>query len=302
MKLGIKVGPQRQSMYDLEQTNAPFAEVWFQLDQKVSYQEIFSYLDNKRIDVGLHFWGKTRDGYLPSVAHPTIRDESCDLIRQTIDIASQHSFLYVNIHSGVRSLMKPDFQKKVFTIPKHVDSSKENLLETIKTIQYLSHYAKTKQVMLTVETVPPRVIHPWDGDRTTQTYSMNEIPFEIFQTLADSGIAIANDFGHTSANILSTDAKDVWSFLKKQTGMLASATKLLHCTYIVHPYNGTDFHEQLDNPVFETSAAVPNKNQMIELFREFQHRTDVWLIAEPNGQHGKNYVLLQNLLKDAGLA
>jgi hypothetical protein len=38
-------------------------------------------------------------------------------------------------------------------------------------------------------------------------------------------------------------------------------TKVLHLGYVIPPYNGTDFHDHLDNLLFETDQAVPNDVQ-----------------------------------------
>ena len=92
---------------------------------------------------------------------------------------------------------------------------------------------------------------------------MYELPFETIQKAAAQGLAIANDFGHTAANCLSNSSQEVWTFLKQHTHAFSPYTKLLHITYLVSPYNGTDFHDQLDNPIFDTPDAVPNKKHMI---------------------------------------
>jgi hypothetical protein len=75
----------------------------------------------------------------------------------------------------------------------------------------------------------------------------------------------------------------------------------LHLGYIIPPYNGTDYHDHLDNPVFESPNAIPNKNQMIELLKIFRHQKNIWALVEPNGLHPKNYFLAQKLLVDAGI-
>jgi hypothetical protein len=303
MKLGIKVGPQKQSINDLERTKAPFAEVWFQIDKKDAYDDIFSYLTKQNIDTGLHFWGLTHDGFLPSIAYndQEFLQESVDLIRQTIDIAATNNFSYVTMHPGNRAKIRADFQTHVFTIASDPVETKTVEHQFLENIHDLSLYGRKKNVILIVETVPLNVVKPWDGNRKTQTYPMYELPLETFQKGALQGIAIANDFGHTAGNYISDSSEDIFTLLKKQTVALVPYTKLLHITFLVPPYNGTDFHSQLDDPILKTNDAVPNKHQMIELLQLFENRNDMWALAEPNGQHPKNYFLAQKLLADAGL-
>ncbi|MCX8009226.1 MAG: hypothetical protein N3A54_06045 [Patescibacteria group bacterium] len=41
MILGIKVGPQPQSIDDIHRANPPFAEVWFNILRKDEYSDLF---------------------------------------------------------------------------------------------------------------------------------------------------------------------------------------------------------------------------------------------------------------------
>ena len=306
MKLGIKVGPQKQSIDDLDHTNAPFAEVWFQIDKKDDYNELFSYLTNKRIDTGLHFWGLTHRGFMPSLAHddPLLIKESVALIRQTIDVASEHHFSYVNIHPGTRTKVVMDFEKETFTPKSDPTSVARGQTLFLEHVLELSSYAKTKNVVLTVETVNINVTNHWRADAAASRlhpFSLHELPIETLLLAGTQGVALANDFGHTASTIISDSAQEVWSHLKTKTKELFPYTRLLHIGFIMSPYNGTDFHDHLDNPIFETSEAVPNKNQMIELLKLFKNQSDVWALAEPNGQHSKNYFIAQKILTKAGL-
>ncbi len=85
------------------------------------------------------------------------------------------------------------------------------------------------------------------------------------------------------------------------TQLLAPMTRLIHIGFVMPPYNGTDNHDQLDNPILNTSAAVPNKNQLIELLKLFPNRSDIWILAEPSQHHAKNYFIVKELLKTAGI-
>lgn len=166
IKLGIKVGPQSRSLTDLHATNPAMAEVWFHINKKNDYSNLFSYLKRHRIETGLHFWGVTTNG--------------------------------------------------------------------------------------------------------------------IYATIA---------------TIISDNANDIWQHLLKTTKQLLPQTKLLHLGFIIPPYNGTDLHDMLDAPIFETDKAIPNKQQMIELLKLFMiNNQDVWALVEPKENHVKNYFLAKKLL------
>ena len=62
---------------------------------------------------------------------------------------------------------------------------------------------------------------------------------------------------------------------------------------------GKRYKLKLDNPIIETSAAIPNKNEMIELLKLFKNRQDVWILVEPKDDHIKNFRLAQKLLDQA---
>jgi len=304
MKLGIKVGPQKQSILDLEETNAPFAEVWFRIDKKEEYNEIFAVLKKKQVDTGLHFWGLTHDGIVPTLAHedPSLTQESINLMKQTIDIASENDFSYVNIHPGFRIRVGCEYTQLIFSpLDTHIVPLEQAKKHFLDSMDQLTAYAKSKNVVLTVETTPIRLqtgsLHDTfnrQSVRDFSEFSYIDLPTDMLH------FALANDFGHTAANCISENPVPVWELLLKKTIAYAPKTRLLHLGYIVPPYNGTDFHDHLDNPVFETPAAIPNKNHMIELLKLFKNRDDVWALVEPNGQHPKNYFLAQKLLAEAG--
>jgi hypothetical protein len=118
---------------------------------------------------------------------------------------------------------------------------------------------------------------------------------------ARDGFRIANDFGHTAASVLTDDVNSVWRYLLDFTRAVVKQTKLIHLGFLVPPYNGTDFHDSLANPLFETTKAVPNKQQTLELLRIFKNRPDTYILVEPNGGHVGNYFLAKKLLDEAGV-
>lgn len=300
MKLGIKVGPQKQSFLDLEATNPPFAEVWFNICQKDTvYPELFSELKQRHMQVGLHFWGHTQDGTWSNIGHTDkeLVNESLQLIQDTIDIAAHNKFQYVNIHPSNRVKCRIDFS--MHSIEPFTDPIPEKLSEEIfmENVLSLHEYAKNRDVIFTIETAPTREADDWtNADGRGKPREIYTLGTPVLLQLGQMGVAIANDFGHTSCAVVSNDRGDILQYLMQTSMALAPSTRLIHLGYIIPPYMGVDFHDQLDNPVFDTDIAVPNKSEVRQLFEMFRNRNNVWVLAEPSTDHPKNYRLAQALL------
>lgn len=159
MILGMKVGPDKQSLLDLAQTNAPFAEVWFNIARIDEYTELFDALKARRMQVGLHFWGVLDGGISPGFGYPdhAILEGSEKLVKKTIDIAARNAFQYVNIHPGNRAIVKMDLDRMDYPyVSEPIPLSRAEpifLAEMVK----LNEYAASKGILLTVETVCRRV-------------------------------------------------------------------------------------------------------------------------------------------------
>ncbi len=300
MKVGIKVGANAQDIKNLELTNAPYCEVWFDINKASTYDELFAFIKKRDIDVGLHFWGCLPDGTWTNFAYPddTLIKASLDLMRKTIDIAAQNHFQYVNIHPGTRTKTKIDFVNECFTLladPVELSVSEQLFLEHAKA---LHAYAIERGVLLTIETVPQAESRGWYNPQARKNpMSIFQLPVDVLIAAARQGLWIANDFGHTAANVISSDRTAVFTLLSDATQTLASQTRLIHAGFVVPPYNGTDFHNTFDNPVFDTDQAVPNKKELKELLKLFRSRDDVWVIAEPSKDHPKNYHILKEIVE-----
>ncbi len=300
MKLGIKVGLWEESFHDLELTNAPYCEVWFNANEVSKYEQLFSFLKKRSIDVGLHFWGALPDGTWTNFVYPdsAIISASLNLMKKTIDIAAQNHFSYVNIHPGTRMKAKIDFVRQCVTPtgqPVDAATSEQLFLEHAQT---LHEYATNRGVIFTIETAPLREAKQWSRQAgRLNPVHVYQLPADVLIKAANQGLWVANDFCHTAANKISDNRTEVWNFVEDITKTLAPQTKLIHVGFVVPPYNGTDFHDHLDNPLLDTDGAVPNKNELRHLLRLFKDRNDVWAIVEPVNDHPKNYFLLQKLLK-----
>lgn len=305
MNLGIKVAPGQRSIDDLQHTNVQFAEVWYHANKPDEYRELFAYLKIHAPHSGLHFWGALANDALATIAYPdtTVANESMNLIKQTIDIAANNTFSYVNIHPGTRSLVQLDFKTvtfKVLTPQKPMTECEPVFLEHAKE---LHDYAVNRGVVLTIETVPPKTANKWltTGVRT-DPIDLGELPMTTLMKAINNGSWFANDFGHTAANCPSQDTKNIWAMLYDVSKTYASQTKLIHIGFLAPPFNNTDFHDHMDNPLLQTTQAVPNNNQLIDLLKLFPNRNDVYALVEPMNDHVKNFFLAKTLLEHAGVA
>jgi sugar phosphate isomerase/epimerase len=302
MKLGIKVNADKESFARLSEANPSLAEVWFNVNAANGYTELFDELKRRKCDVGLHFWGQLAHHIAPNIAYPdqAVIDESLAQMRQTIDIAATNHFQYVNIHPGASAISKVDYAKETYSVvgdPVDTETSTQLFLAHA---QDLHAYAASRNVVFTVETVPSRITRGWYNETARlNPHNMYELPASAITKAASSGVWIANDFCHTAANVITDDPDVVWTYLKGFTNHIAAATRLIHLGFVVPPYNGTDNHDELDNPILDTDAAVPNTKQMLELLKLFRNRDDVWILVEPKKNHVKNYFLAQKLLEQA---
>ena len=304
MKLGMKAVPGKTGKRDIEATRPAMVEIWYNASRPADYDELFTYFANTSIDVGLHYWGALSNNLLTNISYPdsSITKPSLELMYATIDVAAAHRCVYVNVHPDLYSLLEVNFDTMDIRVASK--SADGNLVRDtfIKNVRGLNDYATSKNVVLTVETVPMRDTPTWNPDRDrTRVIDIHQMPIDVLIDLARRGVAIANDFGHTACNLISDDRKAVWQFLYDTTRTLAPVTRLIHLGFIVPPYNGVDFHDSLDNPILDSGDAIPNKTEMIELLKFFANRDDVWILVEPKTDHVKNYFLARGILENAGV-
>jgi hypothetical protein len=304
MKLGIKASLDRDSAAEITAAHPSMAEIWFNATKTDDYSDLFAFIKRQPMDVGLHYWGALPNGLLTNIAYPDkeIVKQSLALIYATIDVAARNRFSYVNIHTDMRVLLNVNFD----TMKVSVASEPANLAVCTRTflenVTAIKKYADDRGIVLTIETIPQRDTTNWSVNRPrTEVIDLYQLPIDVQLELGRRGFAIANDFGHTACNMISDDRNRVWRFLYDTTKVLAPATRLIHLGFAIPPYNGLDFHDSLNNPVLDTADAIPNKKQMIELLKLFQHRDDVWILVEPKDDHVKNYFLAREILENAGV-
>jgi len=300
MNLGLKVNADAEGFERIAHANPPFVEVWFNVNDSDRYIDLFAELKRRKTDAGLHFWGLLDGNISPNLAYPdaTIIRETQTLMKRTIDIAQANGFSYVNVHPGAAALSKVNYEAERYDLaskPVETDLAIQTFLEAAPSIR---DYAQTHDVVFTVETVPPRITRGWyNADTRLAPDTIYELPDSAIIQAAQMGFWVANDFVHTAANATSDDAQTVFDHVVTVTDALAAQTRLIHMGFLVPPYNGTDHHGSLTDPIFGTAQAVPNKSQIVDLLKRFNNRDDVWILVEPNKDHVKNYLLAKKLLE-----
>lgn len=304
MKPGIKIGLINWRKR-LEKSQASYVEVYFMLPEFKEYKAMFSYLRKKNIRFGLHFWAELTDSYMPNLVFKgKIAEESTQLIKQTLDIAKEIGAYYVNIHPGSYRLKKVDFIGRRMTVTDKKIDPIEGKKEFFKNAKELNNYAKKKGVLFLIETVCKREAADWSGKRTARIQTQNALDVTsktLYELAKKENIFLTNDFGHTLTETISEDRKKVFKNLFLKTKQLAPFTKLIHTNTAPPPFNGTDAHGGLLESDFKNKV-LPNKAEIIKLFKLFKDRNDVWLVAEPLKNHVANFKALLSLLSETSSA
>ncbi len=302
MKLGLKVNADADGFERLSQANPPFVEIWFNVNDSGRYNDLFEELKRRKCEAGLHFWGRCTDNIAPNLAYPDakVAAETLALIKRTIDIAAANEFQYVNVHPGASALSKVNYADERYNLISESISTDRATQVFLAHAQELHAYAKKYGIVFTVETVPQRITRGWYTAETRLTPdTIYELPDMAIIQAARTGLWVANDVVHTAANRVSNDAHAIWQHLVDVSDALMSQTRLIHLGFLIPPYNGTDHHGSLTDPVFETSQAIPNKSQSVQLLKKFRNRPDIWILVEPKNDHVENYHLARNLIDQA---
>lgn len=286
MKVGIKVGP-TDWQETLPQTKAKYCEVWFRIDWQKKYSSLFKHLKKNKIKFGLHFWAMVQGKYFPNLLYlkGNVAKITYQLIKETIDIASETGATYVNFHPESYRLNLLDLDKKkirTLNLKEPIDRKKslEQLLFYLKKIK---NYSKRKKITPFIETVPRFV--PFDFDDIEKgrlkLQKAEGLETEKFIQLKEKKYPICFDIGHTIGQCITEDRNKVFNYLLKTAKELLPAIGLIHVTTNIPPFNGADSHNGILEEDFKRKV-LPNKNQLIQLLSLFKKKKkDIWLIPEP---------------------
>lgn len=300
MKLGIKCGLKSDWKTDIETSRPEFVEIWFHSGKIDKYSELFAFLARNKLPSGLHYWGALPDGTMTNLGYPdnNILSYSRQAIKNTLDTAAKNGCVYVNLHPNGDRLVNVDFDREMFSSMSQPVPLKQALTIFAESLQILSEYAKSKGILLTLESCPAKALgHPWHGTEG------REHPIEIGEFSVPQiehlfrlpNVFFANDFGHTASGTVSDDRQDLVESLFDIARRLKVKTKLLHVSYIIPPYNGTDYHGCLYYDEINLPAAVPNRNELVELLQLYKDQ-DVYALVEPEKDHPRNFLELKQLV------
>lgn len=283
MKIGIKCGHDNWE-HVFRHVHPSCAELWWRLDWDDRYREIYQKLHELHVPFGMHFWAVTSGGYEPNIAFAAdgVAEESAALVQKSIDIAAREGATYLNMHPGSYVLRKLDLDKKCMSVvTDHIVTRKELISSLSYHAGKLDAYARSKGVMLLIETVPANEPAHWrDDSGRDEPHNGYGIAPDVLVELAEQGRYITNDFGHTIASWVSEDRDFLSKKLEEVTVSLASQTKLIHLNTVRPPFNGTDSHDGVLDEDFNRGV-LPDKQQLTRLLSLFTDRDDVWIIPEP---------------------
>lgn len=300
MQIGFKTGPNNweEGKRIIAEDGAKMCEIWFRVDKAHEYREMLNHLKAQKVAFGLHYWGLIQNKYKPNIAthHQDIRGETILQMKKTIDVAHKEGAVYVNIHPGILSIEEMDFgthRQAVSSLHEKTPSDTARAI-THENMEALHNYATTREVTLTVETLPAGEV---PGSDREEVYFPGDAPLVLLQELADKGFYVANDITHTASQIGLINSEDafLWEHLLDATQALAPQTKLVHVNTVVPPWNGTDSHHGLLPEDYKVGA-WPSLDRIAQLLSIFKDRDDVYIVPEPNNKMQENYRALVKLV------
>ncbi len=297
MTPGIKTGLINYKKI-LPHTKAPVCEVYFRIDQKNEYGELFKILKRRKIEAGLHFWAVLPDGYMYNLAYPdlNIQKQSITLIKETIDIAAQNNLRYVNVHPGNYCLCEMDLDNARYgKIGPKISESKGNKV-LFENTHLLHEYAQKQGVLYLTETVPSKDALIWyKEENRLHPVDIGYVRVSTIIELVKAGFFVTNDFGHSLADLVSDDQDALYTNLLRITKALAPQTKLIHSNTSRPPFTGVDTHNGVLESDFKQNV-IPDKQQLKKLLELFKNRSDIWIIGEPHNKHEENFKALKGII------
>lgn len=302
MHVGIKVGPV-DGIAILEKSKAQYCEVWFRIDWKDRYTNLFAYMCSHNIRFGFHFWGMVDNTYFPNLAFPrlNIAQKTYNLVRETIDEAARVGAFYVNIHPESQRLIKLNLDKCENTlVPNQEVSGQESYESLLKYGALLKQYAEKKHVELYFETVPAYVPSCFrenekEKGRLNPVYSKG-VSNQLLARLGKQGFSLCFDIGHVTGQYPHMNRVDLFSHVLADAQLLAPYTKLFHVNTTIEPLNGTDSHHGILESDFSKNV-FPNKKQFAEILHVFSPYKNILFIPEPQQEKmGENYQELVRIL------
>lgn len=296
MILGFKTGPKNweEGQRAIEELGASMCELWFDVTKSDTYNEMINWLAQHDVAIGLHHWGivdgKIKTNLATSDTH--IRNATITQIKKTIDIGAAIDCAYVNAHPGASEIETIDFtdwQQSV--ISGKGTSSEEAKKYFLESALSLAEYAKQKDVLFTIESIPAR--EKFSHESRTSIYDPGNMPLAALEEFAQNGGWFANDISHTSSRFLLSEenSEKAWAATLDFSRRMAPRTRLLHTNTITPPYNGTDSHDGIMDSDF-AKETFPDKQGFTDFLSLFANRDDVYAVNEPKEDLVGNFVAL----------
>ena len=301
MQIGFKTGPLNweEGKRIVEEDGARLCEMWFRIERAGEYDDKFSWLEKQGVKTGLHHWGLAGGKYKTNLgtSNTAIRQETIQQIKDTIDVGAQISCAYVNAHPGAAQDEELDLERgRQQPVPSMLTDPEESAALFLAAAQELEAYAKEKNVLLTLETLPGREQYVL-GDRS-RLYNPQSLPLAVMGKLGAQGNWLANDITHTLSSIAAAihDDGEQWNVFMTFARQTASFTRLIHANTLMPPHDGTDSHDGVREEDF-AKGVVPSRERMLEFLSLFQARDDVFVVPEPRENMQQNVRALQELVK-----
>lgn len=279
-------------------------EVWFHVGKEAEYEEMFSWLQEYKVQIGLHHWGVVDDKFKTNLAtqNEHVRRESLAQMKKTIDIGKEIGAVYVNVHPGARWLEEVDLEKGEQSLVAGSETSADISAQMLlRTAQELHEYSNAHGVVLTIETMLGREAKNYL--KREGLYNSGTPPLSLMEKLTGQGIFLANDITHTAGALAVTDnsREGMWRSLQDFTKRTAAYTKLIHVNTVIPPFDGRDSHNGLLEADF-AEGGFPSRDQIVELLRLFAKRNDVFAVSEPQlNKTSQNYLALKKIAEEAGV-
>lgn len=303
MIIGFKTGPKNWEIAKkiVEDDGAKMCEVWFNVSKEKEYENMFAWLREHRVQIGLHYWGLVGGQYKPNLAHQNqaVRDGTMAQIQRTIEIGKDIGAVYVNVHPGARWLEAIDFARDWQERVEDSETPREVAWQLLsETVQELANFARQRGVLFTLETLPGREAN--NMSMREGIYDSGNPPLSVMAELGKREIFLANDITHSASQLMvqEQDQETVYRALLDFTRAIAAWTRLLHVNTIQPPFDGRDSHSGVLPENFALGN-FPNREQLLELLGQFRERPDVFAVAEPETEKTReNYRALLALERD----
>lgn len=307
MVIGFKTGPKNWEVAKtlVVEDGARMCEVWFNIGKAEEYQDMFTWLQQHDVMIGLHHWGVVDGNIKTNLAtqNEHVRGESLAQMKQAVDMGREIGAVYINVHPGARWLETNNLETGEQSLVPHSeaprDISERFLLEAARELRT---YGQRQEVLVTIETLPGREARHYP--RQEGMYDSGNPSLSLMKKIGEEGGFIANDITHSASMIATADnSRDgMWEQLREFTRSVAPYTRLIHVNTMREPFNGLDSHDGLLPSDF-AQGVFPNREQLKELLALFPGRRQVYAVAEPHIEVTReNYLALKKIAEEAGVA